>query len=110
MLLSVVIVNWNSREDLERCLVSLEEQTYRDLEIIVVDNGSTDGSGELGTTRFPQVTIITAHENLGFAEACNRGITKSNGVWVATLNNDTVADRDWAHALVAAAESCRPDC
>jgi GT2 family glycosyltransferase len=110
MLLSVVIVNWNSREDLERCLASLEEQTYRDLEIIVVDNGSTDGSVEMVTARFPRVTIITARENLGFAEACNRGITKSQGAWVATLNNDTVADPDWACALVAAAETGPPDC
>ena len=110
MLLSVVVVNWNSRDDLEACLVSLEGQMHRDLEIIVVDNGSTDGSSEMVRARFPQVTLEAVPRNLGFAEACNRGIAKSRGAWVATLNNDAVADPDWARALVMAAQSCPPEC
>jgi GT2 family glycosyltransferase len=108
--LSVVIVNWNSREDLEACLASLEVQTHTDLEVIVIDNGSTDGSIERVKERFPQFTLVEAGENLGFAEGCNRGIARSTGEWVALLNNDAVADPGWAARLVEAAERAPEDC
>lgn len=110
MRLSVVVVNWNSREDLAECLLSLREQTHRDLEVIVVDNGSHDGSADLVAERFPEVVLLRETENLGFAEGCNRGIARSTGEWVAMLNNDTVADPDWARALVEAAEEAPPRC
>jgi GT2 family glycosyltransferase len=58
MRLSVVVVNWNSKDDLEACLASLEAQTHPDLEVIVVDNGSTDGSVERVRERFPGVTLL----------------------------------------------------
>jgi GT2 family glycosyltransferase len=110
MLLSVVVVNWNSREDLRACLSSLRAQTHRELELIVVDNGSTDGSADMVAAEFPEARLLRQSENLGFAEACNRGIDLSRGAWVAMLNNDTVADRDWALELVKAAETAEPDC
>lgn len=110
MLLSVVIVNWNSREDLRACLASLRGQTHRELEIIVVDNGSSDGSSAMVAEWFPECVLLCQGENLGFAEACNRGITASCGPWVAMLNNDTVAGADWAHALVSAAEQVDERC
>ncbi|MFP6685511.1 MAG: glycosyltransferase, partial [Polyangiaceae bacterium] len=74
VLLSVVIVNWNSRTDLAVCLRSMRAQTHDSLEIIVIDNGSSDGSAQLVKQDFPEVTLIAEAENLGFAEACNRGI------------------------------------
>lgn len=110
MRLSIVVVNWNSRSDLEACLESLAKQTHRDLEIIVIDNGSTDGSVAMVKERFPAVDLVEAGENLGFAEGCNRGIARSHGPWVALLNNDAVADPAWAAELVAAAESAPADC
>ena len=110
MRLSVVVVNWNSREDLEACLASLERQTHRDLEVIVVDNGSVDGSAERVRARFGDVKLIETGANLGFAEACNRGIDASGGEWVAMLNNDAVADERWAEALAQAAARCPADC
>jgi GT2 family glycosyltransferase len=110
MRLSVVVVNWNSRDDLRACLSSLRSQTHADLEIIVVDNGSTDGSAEMMEEHFPEWTLLRQAENLGFAEACNRGIEASTGEWVAMLNNDTVAEPDWATELGTAAESCLPNC
>jgi GT2 family glycosyltransferase len=110
MLLSVVIVNWNSRDDLQRCLESLRQQTHRGLEIIVVDNGSEDDSVEMMRHGFPEVIIIEAGENLGFAEGCNRGIEVSHGEWVAMLNNDTLADACWAAELVEAATLAPPAC
>jgi GT2 family glycosyltransferase len=108
--LSVVIVNWNSRDDLRACLVSLRSQTHPDLEVIVVDNGSTDGSPEMVSADFPECTLLTQTTNLGFAEGCNRGIEAATGPWVAMLNNDCVADPGWARALVDAAEHAAPAC
>lgn len=109
MLLSVVIVNWNSRDDLRRCLDSLRTQSHRELEIIVVDNGSSDDSVDMMRREYHEVTVIEAGDNLGFAEGCNRGIEASHGPWVAMLNNDTVADSRWAEALVTAAGAA-PSC
>ena len=110
MKLAVVVVNWNSRADLRACLESLRAGTHQDLELVVVDNGSADGSVELVRERFPEVVLIAAGENLGFAEGCNRGIEASTAPWVAMLNNDAVAEPRWAEALVAAAERAPPDC
>ncbi|MBI5535074.1 MAG: glycosyltransferase family 2 protein [Deltaproteobacteria bacterium] len=110
MRLSVVVVNWNSREDLAACLESLQAQTHDDLETIVVDNGSTDGSAQMVRDRFPRCKLLAETENLGFAEACNRGIVASTGPWVAMLNNDAVAEPDWAEALMKAAAEAPDNC
>jgi GT2 family glycosyltransferase len=110
MRLSVVIVNWNSRGDLLACLESLARQTHKDLEIIVVDNGSNDGSVAAVRERYPSSVILEESSNLGFAEGCNRGIAASHGEWVALLNNDTVADRHWAERLVEVATAAPPHC
>jgi len=93
--ISVVIVNWNSRDDLAECLESLEKQTDQEFGTVVVDNGSVDGSIELVRERFPGVTLIENHENVGFAEACNRGIEQAQGAWIALLNNDATAAPNW---------------
>lgn len=105
MRLSVVIVNWNSRDDLAECLDSMLVQTHDDLEVIVVDNGSHDGSVEMVRERYPSFKLLAEGENLGFAEGCNRGIAAASGEWVAMLNNDTVAEPRWAEVLVAAASA-----
>jgi len=110
MLLSVVVVNWNSIDDLRSCLRSLRSQTHEKLEIVVVDNGSSDGSAEMVAAEFPEVVLLRQRENLGFAEGCNRGIEASHGTWVALLNNDAVAEPNWARALVAAIERAPSEC
>jgi hypothetical protein len=110
MLLSVVVVNWNSREDLAACLQSLQRQSHQDFEVVVVDNGSTDGSAQMVREQFPRFKLLAETENLGFAEACNRGIEASCGSWVAMLNNDAVAEPGWAEALLRAAETAPPHC
>lgn len=110
MRLSIVIVNWNSRDDLRACLASLAAQTHRDLEVIVVDNGSTDGSVSMATAEFPSCRLLPQPDNLGFAEGCNRGIQASSGEWVAMLNNDCVAEAGWAQALVDAASRAPASC
>ena len=103
MRLSVITVNWNSREDLRACLQSLQRQGNQDLETIVVDNSSGDGSGAMVREHFPGVRLLPQSENLGFAEGCNRGIAASTGDWVVLLNNDAWVEPGWADALQRAA-------
>jgi GT2 family glycosyltransferase len=97
--ISVVIVNWNSREDLRECLDSLASQDDRDFETVVVDNGSNDGSVAMVKSAYPDVRLVEAGENLGFAEGCNRGIDVATGAWIATLNNDACARPAWIAEL-----------
>ena len=106
--ISVVIVNWNSKDDLSGCLAALAAQTDTDFATIVVDNGSTDGSVEMVRADFPGVFLIETGENLGFAEGANRGIEAATTAWVATLNNDTVVDPRWIEELRRAAREGGP--
>src|ERR1022692_1883948 len=99
-IVSVVIPHWNRRDLLRSCLHSLAIQTLADHEIVVVDNGSTDGSPEMVETEFPNATVIRNQENRGFCAAVNQGILKSRGAYVALLNNDAEADPRWLEALV----------
>jgi GT2 family glycosyltransferase len=87
---SVVIVNWNAGHCLQDCLHSLTGNTKRRVEIILVDNGSTDGSPEAAQRAFPDVDIIHTGSNLGFAAANNIGIRKSSGRFVCLINPDVV--------------------
>ncbi len=103
-LVSVVIPNWNGRELLPACLSSLGSQTYQDLEIVLVDNASTDDSVALARELRPEAKIITLERNLGFAKAMNAGIRASEGDYIACLNNDTEASPPWLSELVACLE------
>ncbi len=98
-MISVVIPNWNGKRYLEVCLESLRRQSYRDFEIIVVDNGSTDGSVEFVRRAFPEVRLLGFERNKGFSAAANMGIRASGGDYVALLNNDTEADPGWLEEL-----------
>jgi GT2 family glycosyltransferase len=101
--IAILLVNWNGREDLKACLGALGRQTRPADEIVVVDNGSTDGSVEMLAREFPRVKVLATGENLGFAEGCNRGLPLTTQPWVLTLNNDTEAEPDMLEALYAAA-------
>jgi GT2 family glycosyltransferase len=104
-LISVIIANYNGEPFLTDCLSSLSGQTFRNFEVILVDNGSTDGSLNLVKKRFSWVRLITLNENTGFARGNNTGFKASSSPYVATLNNDTIVDRGWLHALHEAAEA-----
>lgn len=90
-MISVIIVSWNARRHLENCLNSLREHGGPLLrEVIVVDNASTDGSAEMVERFFPEVRLIRAGENLGFARANNLGMRQASGSLLALINSDVV--------------------
>jgi len=100
----VVIPNWNGKELLGACLDSLQAQTQKAI-IVVVDNGSTDGSQALIKERYPDVQLIEQDKNYGFTGGVNPGIElaiKSGAEYVALFNNDAVADQEWLSQLQAA--------
>jgi GT2 family glycosyltransferase len=101
---TVVVPNWNGKRFLDTCLTSLRNQSLRDFETVLVDNGSTDGSVEFVRRNFPEVRIIPMERNQGFSAAVNVGIQAVEAEHVALLNNDTEADPRWLEALVHAAE------
>lgn len=102
---AVIVVNWNGARYLRSCLKSLLDQTYRDTEIIMVDNASCDGSADLVSHEFPGVKVIQNSENEGFAAANNRAIQACRSDFIATLNNDARAEPDWLASLLEVMES-----
>ncbi len=102
---SVVIPNWNGCKFLEICLSSLRGQSFEDFEVVLVDNGSTDGSRDFVARNFLEVRVIPLEENKGFSAAANAGIEASDSKYVALLNNDTEVDPGWLEALVRAADA-----
>jgi GT2 family glycosyltransferase len=102
---SVIIPNWNGARWLPVCLRSLEKQTYRDFEIVVVDNASTDDSRTLLARDFPNARVLALDANRFFAGAVNRGIRATASEIVVLLNNDTEAEPTWLEELVRALEA-----
>ena len=90
MKLAIVIVSYNTRDETLRCLDSVAANLPADTEVVVVDNGSTDGSGAAIRRRHPSVIVDEAGENLGFARGVNRGVARSSAEWILLLNPDTV--------------------
>jgi GT2 family glycosyltransferase len=105
---TIVILTWNNKDDTIECLDSLSSLTYANFDIVLVDNGSTDGSVACINARFPDLVIIANEKNLGFAEGNNVGITYAltKGVeYVLILNNDTLVEPGFLQALIEVAES-----
>lgn len=103
-LLSIIIVNWNGKNWLKECLNSLSNQSFKDFEIIIVDNGSTDGSVEFIRSQYPECRLISNNFNKGFARGNNQGIKIAKGKYIVLLNNDAQADPNWLSELVTVAE------
>jgi GT2 family glycosyltransferase len=104
---SVVVVNLNGCHHLEPCFQSLLEQDYPadQIELILIDNASTDGSLELVSERFPQVRVIRNAHNVGFAPAVNQGAAAAHGRYLALINNDTRLDPAWVATMVRVLEA-----
>ncbi len=96
---AVIIPNWNGKQHLRVCLDSLRRQTHPDFAVIVVDNGSTDGSLEMLRADYPEVAVLELDDNYGFVIASNRGAEIANADVLVMLNNDTEAEPQWLEAL-----------
>lgn len=101
---TVIIPNYNGKEYLGPCLSSLLKCQPSDFRVLVVDNGSTDGSVELLKEQFPQVETILLPENTGFAPAVNRGLEQTKTPFALLLNNDTTVETDFVTRMENAME------
>ncbi|RIK38355.1 MAG: glycosyltransferase family 2 protein [Chloroflexi bacterium] len=109
---AIVVLNYNGKAHLSPLLESLARQTRRDFELVIVDNGSTDGSralleAEAARGRFA-LTLLRNPANRGFAPACNQGIAATRTPWVIMLNNDTRPEPHWLERMMATVEQPDP--
>ena len=98
---SVIIPNFNGKQYLKNCLDAMKRQVYRDFEVILVDNGSEDGSADYVREHYPEVHVLTLQENKGFCGGVNAGIKASKSPYVVLLNNDTIAEKYFLKNLVS---------
>jgi len=99
---SIIVVNWNGKYFLKKCLDSISRQKYQPYEVIVVDNASTDGSISYIRKFFPKIKVIPNKSNIGCAKAYNLGFSKAKGDYIVNLNNDTYSsDSLWLGKMVS---------
>lgn len=103
-MISILITTYNSARFLERCFESIRAQTHRPVEVIIVDNASTDGTRDILAKLESQAKIIYNHENTGFAAAQNAAARVAKGDWLLSLNPDVVLDANFIAEAIAAAE------
>jgi hypothetical protein len=102
---SVIVLNWNGKKWLKDCLSSiLNQRLDYEFEVLLVDNGSTDGSAGYARRNFPQVKVVELDRNYGFAEGNNRGVKFACGEYLVFVNMDTKAEDGWLANLVKAAD------
>jgi GT2 family glycosyltransferase len=101
-LVSIIVLNYNGKRFLDDCFSTLFATDYENFEVILVDNGSTDGSVEYVKKRFrePRLKVLALDRNYGFAQGNNKGIEKASGDYVVLLNNDTRVHKKWLRELV----------
>jgi hypothetical protein len=102
---SVIIPSYNRKDLLMECLASLAHQTCREIEVVVVDDGSTDGTVDLVHQRYPRTRIVRLRSNRGFCRAINAGIRTAATEYILLLNNDMTLDPEFIAKLVEAADS-----
>jgi len=101
-LVSVIVLNYNAGELLLNCIESIKKSAYKNLEIIVVDNISTDKSQETCKEKYPDITLIQNNENFGYCEGNNIGIREAKGDYIIILNPDTIVESNWIEELISA--------
>jgi GT2 family glycosyltransferase/glycosyltransferase involved in cell wall biosynthesis len=97
---SIILVTYNSINEIKPCLESISQYTKNPYEVIIIDNASKDGTSEYLQT-LTDIKLILNQENKGFARACNQGIKKASGEYIVLLNPDTIVTRDWDSRLMA---------
>lgn len=103
-LVSIIIVNFNGKTHLEKCLNSLKKVNYSNFETILVDNNSTDGSVEFVTKNYSDVIIIKLNQNKGYAEPNNIGAHLAKGDYLLFLNNDTIVTPEFMSEMIKVSE------
>ena len=104
-LISIIVLNWNGKGDTLTCLESLYNSTYKNFEIILVDNGSSDGSVEsFRKLKYPNLKLVLLEKNTGFCGGNIEGLKIAKGDYIVLLNNDIVVDREWLAYLIKAAQ------
>jgi len=101
-LVSVIVLNYNAGELLLNCIESIKKSAYKNLEIIVVDNISTDKSQETCKEKYPDIRLIQNNENFGYCEGNNIGIREAKGDYIIILNPDTIVESNWIEELISA--------
>jgi len=101
-LVSVIVLNYNAGKLLLNCIESVKKSTYKHLEIIVVDNISTDKSQETCKEKYPDIKLIQNNENFGYCEGNNIGIREAKGDYIIILNPDTIVESNWIEELISA--------
>lgn len=107
-MLSIIILTFNSIKFIKPCLDSIFSQDYQNFEVIVVDNGSRDGTVSFIKENYPQVILIENKENLGACKARNQGITISKGKWVFTLDCDIILEKDFISKILNITKNLSP--
>ena len=101
-LVSVIVLNYNAGKLLLNCIESVKKSTYKNLEIIVVDNISTDRSQETCKEKYPDIKLIQNNKNFGYCEGNNIGIREAKGDYIIILNPDTIVESNWIEELISA--------
>ena len=101
-LVSVIVLNYNAGELLLNCIESIKKSAYKNLEIIVVDNISTDKSQKTCKEKYPDIRLIQNDENFGYCEGNNIGIREAKGDYIIILNPDTIVESNWIEELISA--------
>jgi len=101
-LVSVIVLNYNAGELLLNCIESVKKSAYKNLEIIVVDNISTDKSQKICKEKYPDIKLIQNDENFGYCEGNNIGIREAKGDYIIILNPDTIVESSWIEELISA--------
>ena len=99
-LISIIIPHYNGKDILSECIDSLQNSTWKNFEIIVVDNHSSDDSIKMIKSKYPKVKIVQSDQNLGYAGGCNLGIPSTKGEYIVFLNNDTIHKPNWLEPMV----------
>jgi len=101
-LVSVIVLNYNAGELLLNCIESIKKSAYKNLEIIVVDNISTDKSQKVCKEKYPDIKLVQNDENFGYCEGNNIGIREAKGDYIIILNPDTIVESSWIEELISA--------
>lgn len=106
---TIQIVTWNSLKYMSECIDSILTQTYRDFQILVIDNNSQDGTVKFLKVNYPEVTVFQNNKNIGFARANNQGIKLLNSPYVVVCNPDIILEPDWLAKMMTQVENERHD-